>query len=244
MSAACPRHFQKRQRMLYSNHLRPTFHARPMRRVLSVVLAALFAFAPLAAHAQGDGPVLQPGDVLRITVWENEAMSGEVTVGPDGALMHPLYRQLRVAGVPLAEVDARMRTFLERFVTNPQFVAEPLLRVVVGGEVRQPNLYSLAPGTTVAQAMVLAGGPTERGRLDRVRLVRGGRQYVENLNGAGIAALLQEPIRSGDQIIVEERATFTRTYVGPALQILQAIGSIVTTYVLIDQVIGADDDTP
>jgi protein involved in polysaccharide export with SLBB domain len=197
-----------------------------MRRVLSVVLAALFAFVPLAAQAQDDGPVLQPGDVLRITVWENEAMSGEVTVGPDGALMHPLYRQLRVAGVPLAEVDARMRTFLERFVTNPQFVAEPLLRVVVGGEVRQPNLYSLPPGTTVAQAVVLAGGPTERGRLDRVRMVRGGRESLLDLTDPA-APMANTAIQSGDQFYVTRRnPNVFREYIAPAGGVLAAVVSL------------------
>ena len=197
-----------------------------MRRALSAVLALVVFAAPLAAQAQVDGPVMQPGDVLRITVWENEAMSGDVTVGPDGALMHPLYRQLRVAGVPMPEVEARMRTFLERFVNNPQFVAEPLLRVAVGGEVRQPNLYSLAPGTTVAQAVVLAGGPTERGRLDRVRLVRGGRESQLDLTDPA-SPMAATTIQSGDQFYVARRdPNVFREYIAPAGGLLAAVVSL------------------
>ena len=197
-----------------------------MRRVLSFVLsAAVLSFAPAAARAQTDA-VLQPGDVLRITVWENEAMSGEVAVGPDGALMHPLYRQLRVAGVPMPEVDARLRAFLERFVTNPQFVAQPLLRVTVGGEVRQPNLYSLAPGTTAAQAVVLAGGPTERGRLDRVRLVRGGQESLLDLTDP-TAPMANTAIQSGDQFYVSRREpNVFREYIAPAGGLLAAVVSL------------------
>lgn len=212
--------------MLYSSHLRPTSNARPMVRVLVLVLAALLVLAPRAAQAQAGSPTLQPGDVLRITVWENEAMSGEVTVGPDGALLHPLYRQLRVTGVPLTEVDARVRAFLERFVTNPQFVAEPMLRVAVGGEVRQPNLYSLSPGTTVAQAIVLAGGPTERGRLDRVRLVRGGAESLLDLTDPA-APMAATTVLSGDQYYVSRREpNFFREYVAPAGGLLAAVVSL------------------
>jgi protein involved in polysaccharide export with SLBB domain len=197
-----------------------------MRHAVSLVFAALLFSVSLSAQGGGDVPVLQPGDVLRITVWENEAMSGEVTVGPDGALMHPLYRQVRVAGVPLPEVDARMRAFLERFVTNPQFVAEPLLRVAVGGEVRQPNLYSLAPGTTVAQAMVLAGGPTERGRLDRVRMVRGGRESLLDLTDPA-APMAATTIQSGDQFYVARRdPSVFREYILPASGLLAALVSL------------------
>ncbi|HEU0297939.1 MAG TPA: SLBB domain-containing protein, partial [Longimicrobium sp.] len=205
---------------------RPTPNALPMRRVLPFVLAVLFAAVPLAAQVPGDALMLQPGDVLKITVWENEAMSGDVTVGPDGVLMHPLYRQVRVTGVPLAEVDARMRAFLERFVTNPQFVAEPLLRVAVGGEVRQPNLYTLAPGTTVAQAIVLAGGPTERGRLDRVRLVRGGRESLLDLTDPA-APMAATAIQSGDQFYVSRRnLSIYREYLAPAGGLLAALVSL------------------
>lgn len=213
------------------------------------LLIALFLCSLPAALAAQDGSpetppaMLRPGDRAAIQVWKSPDFSTTLTVGEDSAFVHPLYGAVKVGGMPLPEARERVRQFLLRFEAEPRFTMVPEFRVYVGGAVRDPNQHWM-PQLTVGEAITRVGGSTASDRRHRVRLVRGGRQYVENLNGSGIAALLQEPIRSGDQIVVEERATFTRTYVGPALQILQAIGSIVTTYVLIDQVIGSDDKEP
>lgn len=213
-----------------------------------LLIALALCLVPAALAAQDGAPetppaTLRPGDRAAIQVWRNQELSTTLTVGEDSAFVHPIYGAVKVGGLPLPEARERVRQFLTRFEGEPRFTMLPEFRVYVGGAVRDPNQHYM-PQLSVGEAITRVGGSTASDRRHRVRLVRGGRQYVENLNGAGIAALLQTPIRSGDQIIVEERATFTRTYVGPALQILQAIGSIVTTYVLIDQVIGSDDDTP
>ncbi len=210
-----------------------------------LLIALSLCLPPAALAAQDASPetppaMLRPGDRAAIQVWRNQEMSGTLMVGEDSAFVHPVYGAVKVGGVPLPVAQERVRQFLTRFEAEPRFTLLPEFRVYVGGAVRDPNQHYM-PQLSVGEAITRVGGSTAPDRRHRVRLVRGGRQYLENLNGDGIAALLQEPIRSGDQIIVEERATFTRTYVGPALQILQAIGSIVTTYVLIDQVIGSDD---
>lgn len=215
-----------------------------MTRVLLLIALAL-PLLPATSAAQDDGPptppaVLRPGDRAVIQVWRNAEMSGTLVVGEDSAFVHPIYGAVKVGGVPLSVAEERVRQFLTGYEANPRFTLLPEFRVYVGGAVRDPNQHYM-PQLSVGEAITRVGGSTAPTRTHRVRLVRDGRQSVENLNGRGIAALLQEPIRSGDQIIVEERPTFTRTYVGPALQILQAIGSIITTYVLIDQVIGSND---
>lgn len=181
-------------------------------------LAAILACVP-AARAQAapadSAPMLAPGDVVRITVWRKEELSGEFPVGPDGTVVHPLYRDVQVAGVPAAVVEERMLEYLRRLETNPRFVVQPLFRVAVGGEVRKPDLYSLAPVTTLAQAVALAGGPTERGRLDRVRLVRGGTEQVLDLTRPDVGSG-RITIRSGDQIVVPRRVSVFRDYIAPA----------------------------
>jgi len=171
---------------------------------------------------------LNPGDVLRITVWRKPELSGEFIIASDGTVSHPLYRSVRVTGIPLPAVETRIRDFLGTLEENPQFVVEPLLRVAVAGEVRQPNVYNLRPETSLAQAVAIAGGTTERGRRDRVILVRENRQLVVNLRkpdqtGAGML------VRSGDQIVVElQRSTWD--VVGPMVSVLGAAAAIVSVY--------------
>lgn len=185
---------------------------------IAACMAAVLACAP-AARAQSSSAdstsMLAPGDMVRITVWRKDELSGEFAVGPDGSILHPLYRDIRVAGVPPAQVEARLMEYLLRLETNPRFVVEPLFRVAVGGEVRKPDLYSLAPPTTLAQAVAVAGGPSERGRLDRVRLLRAGAEQVLDLTRAD-AGGGNITVRSGDQILVPRRMSVFRDYIAPA----------------------------
>lgn len=196
-----------------------------MRIWLVLALIALLAAPPAAAQAVGETLVLRPGDVVRVTVWRNPELSGEFAVARDGTLAHPLYRDVVVGGMDVDVAEARIRTLLSRLESNPRFVLEPLFRVSVGGEVRQPSLYTLSPETSVAEAVALAGGATERGRLDRVRLFREGRELRVDLS-APERGLAQSPVRSGDQIYVERRGSVMREVVVPAASIIAAVASV------------------
>jgi polysaccharide export outer membrane protein len=194
-------------------------------RLVFVLLAC--ALAPLAGAAQTprQAVTLKPGDAVRISVWRDSEMSGEFPINTDGTLMHPVYRTLRVAGVPLTDLDARFRTFLSRYQTEPQFVAQPLLRITVGGEVERPSLYFLAPDVTISQAVAIAGGARERGRTDRVRLLSDNRiQYVKIDGNDPMAAL---PVRSGDQLIIERRGNIFSDVIAPVIGVMGSIASII-----------------
>src|SRR6266540_7029298 len=202
-----------------------------------VVLALLLVpLAPAAAQRSSplppppplpSDPVLRPGDALRIDVWRHPELSGEFVVAPDSALAHPLYQVVKVAGLPLPVVRQRLDSLLARYEQGVQFVVEPLLPVTVAGEVRQPNLYRLPQGTTVAQAVAKAGGPTELGRLDKVRVIRRGGAMVINLaNGYSRYGTL--PIASGDQVLVTRRSSFNllRDVLYPAASLTAAVAAI------------------
>jgi polysaccharide export outer membrane protein len=193
------------------------------------VVVALLLLPLRDAGAQGDpaGVVLGPGDIVKITVWRQPEYSGEYLVGGDGRVAHPLYRDIRVTGRSIADVEADLGKFLRaNVVENPQFIIEPLLRVAVGGEVRLPNLYSLRPELTVAQAISVAGGPNERARRDRVRVLRGGETLVLDLSRPNSGAMATR-VRSGDQIVVERRSAVFREYVAPTITVIGAVAAIV-----------------
>jgi polysaccharide export outer membrane protein len=73
-------------------------------------------------------------------------------------------------------------------------------RVFVSGEVRTPGAYSITAGTTVLQALALAGGPTENAAVNRVRIVRivDGRQRTMDVE-------LSDVVQPGDTLVVPER---------------------------------------
>ena len=201
------------------------------RFVLVLLLTLSGASGTVRAQTSGTAAsaatALNPGDVLRITVWRKPELSGDFTIAGDGSISHPLYRDIQVTGVPMSTVDTRIRDYLAKLEANPQFVVEALLRVAVSGEVRQPNLYTLRPETSLSQAVALAGGVTERGRRDRLRLVRENHELIVDLrrpdvSGAGML------IHSGDQILVEQQRAVYRDVVGPIVGVLGATAAIVS----------------
>lgn len=206
------------------------------------LLVALVVALPLGAQTSPLGtsvqptsrtadPVLQPGDIVRIAVWQQPAWSGDYEVAADGTVRHPLYRGVRVTGVPLSVAEERMRAFLRRYEETPTFVMQALFQVIVGGEVREPKLYTLPPEVTVSQAVALAGGPTERANLEGVRLLRGGREMILDLTRpeSGAAAM---PIRSGDQIVVPRRRDVFRDVVIPASSVAGAFVGLLNLILL------------
>lgn len=198
---------------------------------------ALFALAALPSAARGqtgadrttattaaEAVTLSPGDVLRITVWRKPELSGEFTIAGNGTIIHPLYRDVRVVGIPMADVETLIRGVIGKIETAP-FVIEPLLRVSVEGEVRLPSVYSLRPETSVAQAIALAGGPTLDARVDRVRLIRTGGEISVDLRQASAGAT-RTTIRSGDRIVIERNRAIFRDIVTPAVMILGATAAV------------------
>jgi protein involved in polysaccharide export with SLBB domain len=180
--------------------------------------------------------ILAPGDSVRVVVWRKPELSGDFIVAPDGSITHPLYRTVRVGGVPFSTAEANLRSFLSRFEQDPQFVLEPLVRVAVSGEVGRPQVFAVRPETSIAEVVAQAGGPTPVGRRDQVRVLRqdpGGRQrefYVNLLDPVGNAATIR--VHSGDQIVVDRRHSFFREIFLPAIGVL---GSAASIYLVIDR---------
>jgi polysaccharide export outer membrane protein len=214
-----------------------------MRTLAALLLLALLPALPISAQTPqaprtaSDQSFLAPGDSVRIVVWRKPELSGDFVIATDGSITHPLYRAVRVAGVPFNKAEDNVRTFLTQFEANPQFVMEPLIHVAVSGYVTRPIVFAASPGTSVGEAVARAGGVDEQGARNHVRILRlspSGQQtqlMVDLTDASGSAGTM--PIRSGDQIIVDKRKSFFKDIMVPALGI---IGSIASLGLLIDRV--------
>lgn len=129
---------------------------------------------------EGEFYRLVPGDVVHILVLNDQTLSGEQIVGPDGFIRLPLVGSIKAAGLTLDELTEKLRQSLARFIRNPrlavtlkQFPASAR-RIYVLGEVRNPGAYQLPPGinSTIFDAIALAGGFTENADLTQVRVYR------------------------------------------------------------------------
>ena len=197
---------------------------------LQLVAGSRCVLSAQASDPPAGGGVLTPGDSVRIVVWRKPELSGEFAVAANGSISHPLYKSVVVGGVSLAEAQANTRAFLQTFDQEPQFVMVPLFRVAVEGEVNRPGVYALSPGTTIAEAVAYAGGHTQFGRLDHVRLLRsapdGARSVVKLDLTHPETGPAQTSIRSGDQILVERRRSVFSEVILPTVTVLGAIASI------------------
>jgi protein involved in polysaccharide export with SLBB domain len=191
--------------------------------------SAQSALAAPAAQAGGGSravnATLSPGDAVRISVWRKPELSGDYIVTADGMIASPFYMDVHVTGIPLSSVAERVRLHVARFESEPRVLVEPLLRVSVSGEVRQPNLYSVSPETTIAQVVMQAGGPTSNAQLQRVVVWRSGQELHVDLTRPDIG-LAGTPIQSRDQILVARRTSVLRDYIAPASSIIGAVAAI------------------
>lgn len=131
-----------------------------------------------AATAEAAAYRLGSGDKVRITVYNEETLSGEYEVDGSGTLALQLIGSIPVLGKSIPEVTAIIVEKLKGgYLQNPSVAIEVLnyRPFYVLGEVKQPGKYPYVSGMTVLNAIALAGGYTYRGRSGKnswVRVIR------------------------------------------------------------------------
>lgn len=209
-----------------------------MRLRLLCVCASLIALCdashtlramPQDSTAAGDA-VLRPGDQLRITVLNQQDLSGDFEVAPDGTLRNPAYDTLHVAGIPARLLKSRIEGFLQTRYKAPRVTAEPLFRIMVTGAVRTPGVYQLAPDATISEAVLRAGGVGSDGRLDRVAVYRDGHKRIVDASRPDTQGS-ELTVRSGDQIVVSEHGdSIVRTLLVPSVSIAASLVAMVSLF--------------
>jgi len=193
-----------------------------MTRALLAVLAVLLA-APMAL-AQSAGYRIQPGDQLAITVLEDDTLNRQLLVLPDGSISVPLAGTIRASGRSVESVESAIADRLaSNFAVRPSVFVSVVsvdetygtFPVYVMGQVATPGMVEVEPGTTLLQAIALAGGldrfaATKRIQLRRTDATGQERLYLFNFKAVERGGAIQSMItlREGDVIIVPERRLF------------------------------------
>jgi len=201
---------------------------------VAIVALWLLPIAGLAAQAAPLAPgqvMLRPGDALRVTVWQLPDMSGEYEIAPNGTLRHPVYNQVRIAGLPMDSVRARLVTFLRDYQREPLIDIAPLVRIAVLGEVRSPGTYLVPPESSPIDAVLKAGGATLQAKDRQVVVERDGVRRTVHFSDNDVNAeyLL---VRSGDELYVPRRRSAFREIIQPIAILISAVASI---YLIIQQ---------
>jgi protein involved in polysaccharide export with SLBB domain len=159
--------------------------------------ASLSAAVTVAAH-------LRSGDRIKITVYGEEALTGEYDVSPSGYVSMPLIGAIRALGRTPAEFGADVAS---RYRSGG-FLQEPKVTVAVVqfrpfyvlGEAASPGEYPFRSGLSVHAAIAMAGGFTYRASRSLVLIRHSGDEVWKEYP-------LTEPvvIAPGDLIRVPER---------------------------------------
>ena len=124
----------------------------------------------------GDGYGLQPGDVIRVSVWREEALDQGVLVRPDGGISFPLAGDLNAEGMTIDEVTAAIAGRLSEFIPNPVVTVSLQEnsgnRIYVTGRVNQPGVFLINRPIDVMQALSMAGGLTPFADRDAIKILR------------------------------------------------------------------------
>lgn len=176
--------------------------------------------------------VLKAGDVIRIVVLGKPEFSGDFVIAPNGSIVHPLLREITVTGLPVPQVEQRLRAFLARYVAEPAFVVSPLLHIFVGGDVRAPATYIAPAATTMDQAVLLAGGFVDIKGARELLVLRGSQRLDLNLdvNGGRDATML---VQSGDQILAKHHRSLWGDIILPFLGVTSSLITLVNLYIIL-----------
>ncbi len=190
-----------------------------MWKVLRIVLLALL---PSTASAQDSNEPyrINPGDVLQISVWQDEKMLREMVVLPDGTVSYLLVGEIAAADRLPAEIEREIENrLLEKKIFGDPLVSVSIVdpkgyQVYVLGEVGSPGVYSMVRRIDVLQALSLAGGLSEFADEDNIKILRrtDGQQEIVEFNYSnvekGIALESNIILRSGDTVVVPASTIF------------------------------------
>ena len=177
---------------------------------------------------------LRPGDVLDIVVYREKELSNKYLIDSRGFVQIPGLGVVQASGLDPTQVKERLVDSLRaRGFERPEISVQPLVRVSVLGQVRNPGLYPVDPGTSLLQLVTLAGGPGDNADLRKTRVVRDGRAYTVDLESALAGSSAGRIVLySNDYVVVPRRTGLTRENLifgfGIASTLLTVINLIVT----------------
>lgn len=176
---------------------------------------------------QGPENAIAAGDLLNVVIWDSEESSlftgrGQNTkmsglkVSAGGTIFVPFVGVVQVAG--LSENAARTR--IQRKLIEVAPSAQVQLTVTKGARgsvsvvsgVDRPGSYPVEDGHfTILNAVAAAGGAASTTGNPQLRLIRGGKTYVQSLNTVLENPNLDTILRGGDKISIESDQRYFRS---------------------------------
>ncbi|QPC87445.1 polysaccharide export protein [Mesorhizobium sp. NBSH29] len=182
----------------------PRFFVHAMLAMLVLGGCSSYRPAPAAFHEVLDQPYrLGAGDRIRVTVFEQEALTNTYSIDQSGYLAFPLVGAISARGHTAQEIESQIAAKLKQGYLRDPDVSVEIDRyrpIFVMGEVGAAGQYSYVPGMTVQKAIAAAGGYSARANQANVDITR-------DINGKVMTGrvLTSDPLLPGDTVYVRER---------------------------------------
>jgi polysaccharide export outer membrane protein len=142
---------------------------KSLRHFFISILTIIMAVWIHSAHAEDTNYILGPGDVLKITVYNNPDLTLETRVTENGAISFPLIGEVQLSGITAQAAESKIAELLE----NGRFIKKPQINILVTqfqskmisvlGSVYKPGRYPLDRATNLTDLLALVGGATPDG---------------------------------------------------------------------------------
>lgn len=156
--------------------------------------------------------LVQPGDILQISVWREADMQLEVLVKPDGAFTIPLAGEIIAIDKSVYEIGLEISVKLNQYMPDQAVsvaVKQPLGNIIyIIGKVNKPGPVLMSRPLDIVQALSAAGGLTRFAASGKIKVIRRikNKQTVFNFDFGDIEDgenLAQNIVlKSGDVIVV------------------------------------------
>ena len=177
-------------------------------------------FSRVQPKSMATDPLLGPGDLLELKVFEAPELTTQVRVSSRGFVTLPLLGDVEVEGLTARQLEIRVEDlYRAKYIRDPHvslFIEEHLSqKIALVGQVKTPGTYELPARMKLLDVLALAGGLTDKaGSTARVRRVgktdeETGAYLVDldRLINEG-AAELNISVQGGDVIFIEEGGMF------------------------------------
>ena len=121
--------------------------------------------------------VIGIGDVLSVTFWREQTLSGDVVVRPDGRISVPLLNDIDAAGFTPEQLAATVKSTAVKFVDEPDVTVTVKeihsRKVFLVGQVATPGAVPLSTGDmNVLQLIAVGGGLLEFADRSNILIIR------------------------------------------------------------------------
>lgn len=189
---------------------------------MRVILTLMIGWSlTLAAAAQE----LQSGDTIAISVYQDPKLDRQIVIGPTGTISFPLAGRIQAQGMTPEALEKTLKSKLkDKYTTTPDVTValiatarteeEEKPRFFITGEVGKPGPFLFTHGTSVMQAIAMAGGLGPFAAKTRIQVRR-------KINGVDSTILFDYSafekgddvsgnidLQPGDVVIVPEKGFF------------------------------------